>query len=624
MNATLVPGQSRLITIASLLEYQFSIPPFQRPYDWEARQVGELVTDFGSARSKSSTLFLGLMVLCPDEQDRYAVIDGQQRLTTLMLALAARGGVDRVLRSVNRGLSTPWVTPRAGDTGFLRAVLSGARENEATLSQRRLKSAFAQLAQSDLALEDILSAQVIVYVAPTLAGATSLFERINLRGKDVSQFDLVKNKLIEWAACVTEPQARTQLEQFINQRYDRLYQRLDPSSTADPYDADKLLKLHWILFSEHYVTSTVRVLERVDATLSELHAADQGIAPWIEQYLNSLVEVTEAWVSVERPYTMTPSHYGKGLRQALLGFARLGRDAELQPLIVAALIRWGDSAAGLIRFCEIDSFRSSLARRNSNSNRSVKWRFARSLYQGNWQDARGREIKNAQAGVHQLYWAVSSYWNEEEADALGRTMSEEELNAAVLPHDALDSPRFLHEYRHLVHYLFWNYGTYLPQSAQWGELTREDLTPLQESAWFDSGEFQSWDIEHIYPQHAKDLDTKPGRVHAKEMSAWLDHLGNLTVLPISDNRSWQNDPFGSKLDSMIRQRKLSFNELLAYREYRGNLITGVHWGPNNCRKRVEKIKQAATDIWGTAAIQALGVGAWDARIEDYVDEDDDE
>lgn len=624
MNSALAPGQSQLITISSLLQYQFTIPPFQRPYDWEAQQVSELISDFSSASSKGSKLFLGLIVLCPDEQDRYAVIDGQQRLTTLMLALAARGAAGSVLRSPDRGLTTPWITPRAGDTGFMRAVLSGAKENESTLSQRRLKGAFAQLEQSDLVVEDILSAQVIVYVSPTLAGATSLFERINLRGKDVSQFDLVKNKLIEWAASVTDSHARGQIEQFINQRYDKLYQRLDPSCTAEPYNSDKLLKLHWILFSEHYVPSTVNVLERVDATLSECHADNQSVAPWIEQYLNSLVEVTEAWVTVERPYAMTPRHYGKSLRQALLGFARLGRDAELQPLIVAAIIRWGDGAAGLIRFCEIDSFRSSLARRNSNANRSVKWRFARGLYQDSWTDARKRPVKNAEAAVHQLYWAASSYWDEEEAEALGRTMSEEELNAAVLPHDALDSPRFLHEYRHLIHYLFWNYGCYLPHSEEWSELTRQDLNPLQESAWFETGEFQSWDIEHIYPQKPDDSQTKTGRSHFKAMAPWLDHLGNLTVLPIRDNRSWQNDPFESKLENMISQRKLSFNELLAYRQYRGNLMTGIHWGPNNCRKRVEKIKQAASDIWGTEAIQALGVGKWDARIEDYVEQEDDE
>lgn len=621
----LQPGQSRMCTIEQLLEHEFHIPAFQRPYDWEGNQVQDMIGDLAESQKKGSALFLGLVVVCPSGDNRYAIVDGQQRLTTLMLAIASRGGRSAVLRCADGGLSAPWISPRANDTGFVRALLAKAKENPTTLSQRRLKEALGCLCEeTGFMLATVLRAQVIVYVAPTLAGATGLFERINLRGKDVSQFDLVKNKLIEWSGAVGRRADEEALAAFITERYDHLYRLLDPSSTSNAYDSDKLLKVHWILFSEKTFKTGERVLARLDATLNDLHASACNIAIWIETYLDSLVEVAEVWVAVERPYELKPNVApGKKLRDALLGFARLGRETELQPLIVAAIVRWGEQAADLVRFCEITSFRSALAKHNASAGRSQKWRFARQLYQGTWSDGIGARITTAAAAVHQLFWATTPWWNQEEAAALGERMSTEELNTVILPENALDSPKFYGEHRELAHYFFWNYGIALTRSGDWAAHVREDINPFQECVWFGKEDsFQQWDIEHLYPQTPADRMSKEGTAQLKLMAAWMHHLGNLTVLPIRDNRKMQNAAFDDKLDWLRQQKKVSFNELLASPEYRGNLMNRPHWGPNNCKKRVARMKEAAAEIWGTKAIKRLGVGKYDARLDDYLPAED--
>jgi hypothetical protein len=108
------------------------------------------------------------------------------------------------------------------------------------------------------------------------------------------------------------------------------------------------------------------------------------------------------------------------------------------------------------------------------------------------------------------------------------------------------------------------------------------------------------------------------------MQPWIHHLGNLTVLPIHDNRSMQNAPFVEKLSWMLEQKKVPFNELLADRTYTGNLMDRPHWGPNNCRKRLEHIREFCDFKWGTVAVQAFGVGSYDERIIGYADPDDDD
>lgn len=609
-------GESRLLKVRDLLAVRFQIPQFQRPYDWGPRQVDEFVADLRESSRKRTPLFLGLVVLHWD-LEAHGIIDGQQRLTTIMLALAAAGGAKHVLHS-SQGPTVPWIQPRAADVAFAKALLVGEPEGAETLSQQLMASAFERLSVARLSLEALLDCEVIVYVAPFLAGATRLFERINLRGKDVSEFDLVKNRLIESAMRISDVGIRRGIEDFVTARYDRLYKLLDPQPGAAPFDSDKLLKLHWILFSPTPFKSGERVLERLGTWMDR---PDDEVAKAIETYLDSLVKVAEAWISVERPFDYPRK--GGQLQNALLNFARLGREGEMQPLIVAAILAFGEKAHTLIRFCEINSLRAALAQKNSNFGRSQKWRLARQLHAHQLVDARGRRITTPEEVVHQLFWLNTPWWSRSEANSFDHEMSSEQARSEILPDEALDSPKFLRQYRGLVHYLFWNYGRFLHGSERWGESVKVDISQFQESVWFNNTKsgFRSWDIEHIYPQRPSDRGSKAGREFQAAMADWLDHLGNLTVLPIRDNRGVGNANFQEKLAWMQDQQKVPFNELLANRSYTGNLMDKPRWGPNNCRKRMVQIREFAADLWGEKAIRELGVGDWDDRVDSDESED---
>lgn len=73
-------------------DFDYIIPPYQRPYAWTPTQAGELFSDLYDfyTKEKDDTYFLGSIVLIKEEGKPQAeVIDGQQRLTTLTLLLAA-------------------------------------------------------------------------------------------------------------------------------------------------------------------------------------------------------------------------------------------------------------------------------------------------------------------------------------------------------------------------------------------------------------------------------------------------------------------------------------------------------------------------------------------------------
>jgi hypothetical protein len=615
------PGESSLASIGQLLGHRLVIPAFQRPYDWADQQVDELISDLRESVRRGTPLFLGLVVLSKDKFDDLLVIDGQQRLTTLMLALAASGGADQVQQGF--GITGLWVKPRRADVGFTRALIRNESEPPATLSQWLLGSAFARLTAAQLSMDAILRCQVICYVAPTIAGATGLFERINLRGKKVSQFDLVKNKLIEWAGVGQDDRSRHELEELITSRYDRLYSILDPHGKTSAFDSDKLLRVHWILHTPQTFVSGDRVMDRITACLEELKNDGLAIARWIEAYLDSLVRVCDLWVWLERPYEVQrPSADGE-LRKAVLSFARVDREAEHQPLLVATILRFGNDAKDVVTFCEINTFRAALAKKNSNYGRSVKWRLARQLHQRTLVDGCGTPIDKPKDLVHQLFWLTTPYWNKREAAEFGDELTQEMIASQVFPEDALDNPKFYSHYTKLVHYFFWNYGVHLSQS-EWASRVKVDLNPFTEENWWSDDGFRSWDIEHIYPRNPHDRETPAGRRFLKTMEPWLHHLGNLTVLPIRDNRGMGNAVFQEKLAWMGEQRKVAFNELLHDVDYRGRLSDKPYWGRNNCGRRLDHFRACAGQVWGTAAVRLLGVGPHDSRIQGEEDLGEDE
>ncbi|MCB9511163.1 MAG: DUF262 domain-containing protein [Deferribacteres bacterium] len=80
----------KTVPIGSLLsqEFFFRVPEYQRPFSWEADNFDDLIDDVITA-SKDQEYFLGTIVLHKkDDKGNYDVVDGQQRLTSLMILLA--------------------------------------------------------------------------------------------------------------------------------------------------------------------------------------------------------------------------------------------------------------------------------------------------------------------------------------------------------------------------------------------------------------------------------------------------------------------------------------------------------------------------------------------------------
>jgi uncharacterized protein with ParB-like and HNH nuclease domain len=89
------------VTFGTLINKRlFRIPDYQRAYSWESQQRRDLFDDIKKTRLKSGfehymatvvTLSRSTKLIGTDEHQIAEVVDGQQRITTLILLLKAIG-----------------------------------------------------------------------------------------------------------------------------------------------------------------------------------------------------------------------------------------------------------------------------------------------------------------------------------------------------------------------------------------------------------------------------------------------------------------------------------------------------------------------------------------------------
>lgn len=85
-DAMKIESQDR--TVEQLLKsHTFVIPRFQREYSWESEQINQFWSDV--TENVSESYFIGSMVAYRIDRSKLAVVDGQQRLTTITILLCA-------------------------------------------------------------------------------------------------------------------------------------------------------------------------------------------------------------------------------------------------------------------------------------------------------------------------------------------------------------------------------------------------------------------------------------------------------------------------------------------------------------------------------------------------------
>ncbi len=194
--------------INKLIKEKFYIPTYQRGYRWDTQQVKDLLEDVYEFKGKANTqngefYCLQPIVVKKREDGRYDVIDGQQRLTTIMI-------IQKCLEK--RTYSIEYET-RPGSSEFLENIAEYAEDEEKdedanknidyyfmTNAYLTVKDWFDEMvaANDEYSLPDEFSTyllkycRVIWYEVDDGANAESIFTRLNIGKIPLTNAELIK------------------------------------------------------------------------------------------------------------------------------------------------------------------------------------------------------------------------------------------------------------------------------------------------------------------------------------------------------------------------------------------------------------------------------------------------
>ena len=338
-----------------LSQNRLVVPLNQREYSWEEQHVRDLLQDFASAiQNDRATYFLGTIVLTRGEGPFPEVSDGQQRLATTMILLAAiRDHLDLAqddarARAIEQEFLTttdfrttdrvPRLHMNVDDNEFFtKYILAPPSSDDRKIgptkeSHKRIKRA-AELAA--VHVKDILrlynetahierlaewvqfikvGATVIALRVPDHMNAFMMFETLNDRGLKASQADLIKNHLLNHAKTRIK-EAQTKWAEMVG-----VLESLGQDDITVTY-------LHHLLITKH---GPMKEREAFDKIRQQVTSEKRAL-----EFLEEIAATANDYAALFNPDHSKWNEYGSSTRKHISIINRDLGVEQIRPLMLA-------------------------------------------------------------------------------------------------------------------------------------------------------------------------------------------------------------------------------------------------------------------------------------------------
>ena len=541
-----------------------TIPDFQRRFAWDRGDIEDLWEDITLAFvGESDEYFLGPLVLEGDRpRHKRPIIDGQQRLATITMILAAirnrlaelhSNGVEWAIKSAMKLHELIVRTNMKGDVvshvltlgrqdtqSFLRYVQTmpgdlqhlstdkpinvGSKgrpprnliREGMTWVERGLNEYVGAIANDEAVADKLVRlAEYVRYKVSLIAievsddsDAYAVFESLNARGADLSTTDLVKNHLLS----ISEEHRRIDLAAD----WEVLMGILEGQS------ASHFLRAHWLSTRDHLPERQL---------YAKIKKEIRHISP--QSFVAELTESANIYMGLVAPPDSDP--LAQTLRDLVAMSSRQGI-----PFLMAARAVFGENHKEFARALGI--VEALLARNiivgGQNPNQ-LAGRFSA------WAQAVRRKTKTLED--------VSE-------EAKGMLMLDDDFKRAFEELEGIRSPQ----------------ARYL--------LRKIEFHTNSETRLASSGV----ELEHILPQRPPPSWVKSVGLPKEEVEALALHLGNITLLGERLNRKAATRPFSDKRDCFYTKSKITMtSELCKYDT----------WGTTEIESRQSNLATRAVEIW---------------------------
>ena len=538
------------------------VPTYQRAYSWDTefdksktpKQVNVFLSDLESYNNSStkSPYYFGHFLFEEKENSNFGIIDGQQRLTTIVIFLSAlftrlkqirpwkeneeESFEDIILRKSTYRFETVDYDKQL----FRDYVIHQSKKNKnglETESAKRIVDAFdffvSQLADKDESyllkmLDSVQNSSCTNHPVKDESEAIQMFIFQNNRGKKPSNSEIIKAQFM-FNVHLYGGNEKDALIDEIKNRFEKIYKSI--SSIEYRIDEDDVLvytlRVH---FNSLWETNAI---DRINKLLSE-----KNPIPFIKDFTQSLA------ISFEH----LTSFFGKDERENLEihSLIILGGIGIALPFVIKAY-KFGLPIAEINKLCK--SLESMVLRHRLIGTRADITSRLNGVYQ-----SFTIENPNIQPIIDRIEWMKKtddwwwSYWNDKEL--------ERSIQGSVNHSTAK--------------YLLWKYENYLEGLGKSGYVqTRFDKIVRPE-------------LEHISPQ-TENPEAGYDNYDEEFRNQFIDCLGNYLLLSKSHNCSVGNRPF--------EEKRNSYKHLEQQREIQEMTKKNVKWTRELIQKRKDKISK---------------------------------
>ena len=210
--------QTSMLDFLARPAVRFAVPVFQRVYSWNARQCEDLWDDCLKAGKTGEAHFMGLVLYAPDADGGGVldVIDGQQRLTTLSLLIAAldrrdlaaqcllsfdRSGAEARGKLVLSSFDAPTLFAIVGAGEMPEEPASRLMENYLLFREKVAN----ELDDPETLLRGLRSLEVAAVELSSEDSPQIVFESLNSKGMPLDIADRLRNLIVTCEAGDAQP-----------------------------------------------------------------------------------------------------------------------------------------------------------------------------------------------------------------------------------------------------------------------------------------------------------------------------------------------------------------------------------------------------------------------------------
>lgn len=234
----------------------FMVPDYQRGYSWENEQLEDFFQDLNNI--KSNNHYMGWLTLknINTPNNTYEIIDGQQRILTILILLKALIERNQELGKevdTNKKIILDYISEdkksedkKEKGTYYFEKFKKAEeffKEKLNNLKEEEQKEIFNKTLKNLVFNCHIIEDEYNAYV---------MFETINNRGKKLSNLELLKNRLIYLTTLLDDSEKeKNELRKNISLAWKEIYYYLG-KKTKKLLPDDEFLNAHWIVYMREH------------------------------------------------------------------------------------------------------------------------------------------------------------------------------------------------------------------------------------------------------------------------------------------------------------------------------------------------------------------------------------